>query len=174
MITPQTLLTKSRPGSSPLGLLLFFIIFLIILFMGDMAYIFLSEECMDKDPLDCVMDMFSSEEEEAPEGSVTASGVLSGEFKGETHSVTLTLSFPLKGGDVTGSFSGDCDGTIKGSYAGGNGGVISGNAKGSCMFVLPASGNFSGTVNQTAKTVPVNGKGSVPGFSKEGSMTLTY
>ena len=130
---------------------------------------------MDEGLIECALDLvLSDDEEEAePEGGVTANGVISGTYGGEERSVTVSISFPLKGGEVTGSFSGDCDGNIKGTFAGGNGGVISGNAKGSCAFVLPASSEFSGTVNQTSKTVPVSGHGSAAGFSGEGSLTLS-
>lgn len=127
------------------------------------------------DMLGCIVDIFlEPEPEEAPQGSVTATGVISGEFNGETKSVTVNMTFPLEGGAVAGTFSGECDGTIKGTYAGGNGGTISGTGKGSCGFVLPASGSFSGSVNTAGKTVPIHGSGSVPGFSGEGDLTLAY
>ncbi|OGG76843.1 hypothetical protein A3B35_01985 [Candidatus Kaiserbacteria bacterium RIFCSPLOWO2_01_FULL_54_24] len=163
-------------GMSPLGILFILVLILVLIFMFDMGFIFLSENCIDEGPILCALNMLLGEDEEsAPqEGAVTAAGVVSGEYGGEARSVTVTLTFPLEGGAVSGSFSGDCDGNIKGTYAGGNGGAISGTGKGSCAFVIPASGQFSGTVNQSTKSVPVSGSGSAAGFSGEGSLTLTY
>ena len=162
-------------GMSPFGLLflIFFIIFLMVMF--DVGYI-LFRACGDSgDIIDCALSIFLEPDEgEAPQGSVTATGAISGEYGGENRSVTVSMTFPLEGGAVTGNFSGDCDGRIKGTYAGGNGGAISGTGNGSCAYVFPASGSFSGTVNQSSKTVPVHGSGSVPGFSGEGDLTLTY
>jgi len=166
-------LSRQR-GMGMLGILLIFILILILIFCGDLAFIFISENCIDESIFTCLMGMLGEdEEEEAQEGSVTATGVISGEYGGENKSVTVTLTFPLEGGTVTGGFSGDCDGNIKGSYAGG-GGTISGTGKGSCAFVIPASGSFSGTVNTANKTVPIHGKGSALGIDGEGDLTLTY
>lgn len=162
-------------GMSPLGLLFILIIFIFLLFLFDQAFI-LNSQCNDSDSvMECALDILlgSDDEGQPQEGSVTATGVISGEYGGENRSVSVSMHIPLAGGEVTGSFSGDCDGTIKGTYAGG-GGSIRGSGKGSCAFVIPASGNFSGTVNESSKTVPVRGSGSAAGFSGEGSLTLTY
>jgi hypothetical protein len=165
---------RSQQGSA-FGIFFIFILILFLIFMGDMAFIMFSQ-CEGENPVECIIDQIfaEDEEEEVPEGSVTAAGSISGEFKGKTYSVTISLVIPLKGGEVTGSFEGDCDGSIKGSYAGGNGGVIEGKANGSCAFVFPASGNFSGSVNTASKTVPISGEGRTMGVSKQGSLTLSY
>lgn len=165
---------SSEKGMTPLGLLaLIIVIIIILLFIGE-AWM-LEESCVTGDIVECALDMFlPAKKEEPPKGAVTATGVIAGKYAGENRSVTVTMAFPLEGGAVSGSFSGDCDGSIKGSYAGGNGGAISGSGAGSCAFVIPASGTFSGTVNQTSKTVSVSGKGKAAGFSGEGSLTLTY
>lgn len=164
----------SERGSSALGILFILILIIILIFLLDMGFILMNACGENDDPIDCVIALLTEPEpEEAPQGSVTASGVISGEYGGEMRSVTVNMTFPLEGGAVAGNFSGDCDGTIKGTYAGG-GGTISGTGKGSCAFVMPASGSFSGSVNTSAKTVPVHGEGSVPGFSGEGDLTLTY
>jgi hypothetical protein len=176
MTEPLKFWQHSRPGMSPFGILIILILIIFLFFMMDMGFIYGSQACIGMDPFDCALEMLTSdEEEEKPaEGSVTATGEISKEVKGSTRSVSISISFPLEGGAVTGSFSGDCDGTIKGTYAGGNGGSISGTGKGSCAFIFPASGNFSGTVNQSNKTVPVHGQGSAAGISGEGSLTLSY
>ena len=160
-------------GMGMLGILFIIILIILLLIMGDLAFIFTSSECIDENIFSCLVGMIGEDDEEDQEGGVVATGVISGEYGGENRSVTVSLNIPLEGGAVTGNFSGDCDGNIKGTYAGG-GGVINGTAKGSCAFVMPASGKFSGTVNVSSKTVPLNGSGSVPGFSGEGSLTLTY
>lgn len=165
---------KQPRGMGLLGILFILIIFLILIFLGDLGFIFFSEECLGQEPMECIFGMFDEGDDAAPQGAVTATGVLSGEFNGEDHSVTVSMSFPLGGGDVTGSFSGDCDGSIKGTYAGGDGGAISGKGSGSCGFVVPASGSFSGTVNEGSKSVNINGSGSALGITKTGSMSLGY
>src|SRR3989344_4028284 len=147
-------LQNARRGSSPLGILFIFIFILILLFLFDMAFIFGSQNCIDEDVFSCALDMLTSdEEEEEQQGGVTATGVISGTYGKSERSVTVTLTFPLEGG---------------------NGGAISGKAKGSCAFIFPASADFSGTVSQRNKTVSVSGKGSAAGFSGEGSLTLKY
>ncbi len=164
---------KSRRGMSPLGLFFLVIIIIMILFLLDMAFI-LGSQCKDSDDaIDCALNVLLGEESEAPQGTVTATGVLSGEFKGENHSVTVSLHIPLEGGAVTGNFSGDCDGSIKGTYVR-ESSAISGSGNGSCAFIIPASGIFSGSVNREAKSVHVSGEGSAAGFSKSGSVVLTY
>lgn len=162
-------------GMSPLGILVLVILILMMLLIFNQGYI-LTSACGDSDDfIDCALTLLlePDEETEAPQGSVTATGVISGEYGGEPRSVTVSMTFPLEGGAVGGNFSGDCDGTIKGTYAGG-GGTISGTGKGSCAFVIPASGSFSGSVNTSSKTVPIHGNGSAAGFSGEGDLTLTY
>lgn len=171
----NTKLTRQR-GFSVFGLIFLIILFILIIMIVVGTYNVAAAKCVGDDIISCIFDKFFGEpkEEAKAEGAVTASGALSGKFKDKEGSVTVTLTFPLEGGTVTGTFSGDCDGNIKGSYAGGDGGAISGEAKGSCAFIIPASGEFSGTVNQTSKTVVVSGSGSAAGFSKQGSMTLSY
>ena len=106
-----------------------------------------------------------------PGETVTASG----EYRYGKYTVAVSLTFPLDGGSVNGSFSGSgCSGSIIGNYAGGSGGAISGKASGTCLLVLPASGTFTGTVNQSRKTVTTSGTGKVANFSGGGSMTLSY
>ena len=75
---------------------------------------------------------------------------------------------------MTGTFEGECDGKITGTYAGGDSGVIRGTGGGSCAFIMPALGSFSGTVNTTNKSVFISGTGSAAGISGNGSLTLKY
>lgn len=120
--------------------------------------------------LDCI---FDATDEGPEEGAVAATGVY--EFKG--NSVTITMNIPLAGGNVTGTVSGTCEGSVKGTYNGKQGGAISGKMSGVCapFFVnIPASADFSGTVNKTGKSVPITFNGTGGGFSHEGSMTLAY
>lgn len=156
-----------------MGCLLVVLIVLLLVVMGDMAYIYMSEECLDDDNIvECLEGLVGEEAE--PEGeTVTATGNISGEYGKSQRSVDISLTIPLKGGKVTGSFSGDCDGSITGDYAG-NGGAISGKAKGACAFIMPAWADWSGTVNTAGKTVPVNAKGGIPGFTGEKALTLKY
>lgn len=156
-------------GCGPLAA--FIIILLILLLLGSNEAIgYYYSHCQHADFFEC---MFSGLDEPEPEGAVVATGTY--EFKGNT--VNITANIPLDGGNVTGSVSGSCDGTIKATYSGQNNGVISGTMMGTCdpFFVkIPASADFSGTVNKTAKNVPFSFTGQGGGFSHEGSMSLTY
>lgn len=158
-----------KPGCGPLAA--FILIVLILLLVGSneaVGYYF--SHCDQDDAFDCLMD---SLEEEPEEGSVAATGVY--EWKG--YEVTITANIPLAGGAVTGVVSGTCEGKVNGTYNGQPGGAISGKMTGACapFFVnIPASADFSGTVNKSAKTVPFGFTGRGGGLTHEGSMTLTY
>jgi len=100
-----------------------------------------------------------------------------GTFSKGDYNVNITLNFPLEGGVVSGDFSGDCSGKITGSYDSKDSGVITGKAFGSCnpfLIPIPASANFSGTVNQQQKNIFITGTGSAVGVSGSGSLTLTF
>ena len=148
----------------------------VILFAGaNEAVGFYYTECDEDDGnfFSCLMGEMADEEEEEPEeGTVTATGVY--EYKG--NAITATMNIPLKGGTVTGTVSGTCEGNFKGTYVDASG-VISANMAGVCapFFVnIPASANFTGSVNKVGKTVPVSFNGRGGGITHEGSMTLVY
>jgi hypothetical protein len=78
---------------------------------------------------------------------------------------------------VTGSVSGTCEGRVKGTFNGQPNGAISGTLSGVCspFFInIPASAEFSGTVNKTGKTVPIEFTGKGGGITHEGAMSMTY
>ena len=158
---------KYNQGFGMVGLLIYLFLFIAIFLGIDVAIIYFSEKCFDRPMLECILEADQLEE---PKNAVEAKG----SFNYDKYDVALTLTIPLDGGKVTGSFDGSCDGTIQGNYDGEEGGVITGKAKGSCGLVIPASGSFSGTVSKTSKSVPISGTGSVAGVSGEGSLTLTY
>src|SRR3989344_3928159 len=161
----------AKLGCGPLAA--FLLIVLILLTLGSneaVGYYF--SHCQHVEIFDCLMGALD-DEEEPEEGSVVATGVYA--YKG--YAVNVTANIPLKGGNVTGSVSGACEGTVKATYNGQNNGVISGTMMGTCdpFFVkVPASANFTGTVNKTGKTVPFQFTGKGAGISHEGSMTLRY
>lgn len=147
------------------------LVFLALGFGANAGIGFYLEECPDEDIIECIMSL--GEEEPEPEGAVAAVGTYS--FK--DYSVIMTANIPLEGGDVTGSLTGACDGRVKGSFDGKNNGVISGKITGTCdpFFVkIPASADFSGTVNKDSKSVPISFEGRAPGMTHEGSMSLSY
>lgn len=150
------------------------LIFLMVFFGANEGVGFYYTSCDEDDGnfISCLLGEMMSEEEggEPEEGTVTAVGAY--EYKG--YAVTITLNVPLHGGAVNGTVSGTCEGPIKGNYAGG---AITGNMSGVCapFFVnIPASAEFTGSVNKSAKTVPVSFSGRGGGLSHEGSTTLTY
>lgn len=158
---------KSGSGFAGIWFLLYILLFLIIIFSGDVAFIYLSQRCFDTPIWECLTEDSEDVEEK---NTVEAKG----SFSYKNYGINLYLTIPLEGGAVTGRFEGDCSGSIKANYDGKEGGVISGDGRGSCALVLPASGSFSGTVNQQTKTVPISGSGNAAGISGEGSLTLSF
>ena len=150
-----------------IGFLLYLFLFIAIFLGIDVAYIYFSQRCFDTPVFECLGDLTKDEE---IKNTIEAKG----SFNYDKYNVTLTLTIPLDGGKVTGSFDGSCNGSIQGNYDGEEGGVISGEAKGSCALVIPASGKFSGTVSQSSKSVPISGTGTFAGISGDGSLTLSY
>ena len=167
---------KTQKGQSGLLILLLILVILIGGLIGaDYGYVYYLEECGDEPVKECFLDKDDKEKEAGEEEleMVTATGGLSE----NGYSASIALTFPLEGGNVTGSVSGDCSGKVEGTYSGGDGGSISGKIFGSCspfFLPIPAKGTFSGTVNQESKTVPITGSGSAAGFSGSRSITLTY
>jgi hypothetical protein len=174
MLFATTAKGVAQKGMSVLMIFLIVLIFICLIFGIDLGYIFYTKECMDESLEKCAQSLFTDEEETPAEGTVAAVGTVSGEYGGEERSVTFTFNIPLEGGSFSGSFDGDCEGKISGEFAGGNGGGISGKGNGSCAFVMPASGEFRGTVNTLDKEVIISGSGKAAAFSGEGSLTLTY
>lgn len=149
----------------------FIIIALILITIGGNEGLgYYLEHCGDQDLIDCFLN--NAEEPEA-EGAVTATGV----YNFKDYSVTITANIPLEGGAVTGSVAGSCQGKVKATFNGENNGAISGTMTGTCdpFFVnIPASAQFSGTVNKDSQTVPFAFTGQGAGFTHQGSMSLTY
>ncbi len=168
---------NSQSGLAVITLILLLFIILGLIFGFNFVYIYYLEECGDLPIKTCLTgsetemdERLESEDEEIP---VIAIGGVS--YKG--YSANILMNFPLSGGSVSGSVNGDCTGTVKGSYAGGEKGLVSGKIFGSCspFFVpIPAKAEFSGTVNQKTKTIPIIVSGSAAGFSASESVTLTY
>ncbi len=148
----------------------FMLVLLALLMVGsNEALGYYYSHCKGEDILDC---LFRGLEEPEPKG-VVATGVYS--FKG--YDVTVTMNIPLEGGGVTGTVSGACDGSLQGTFSGQENGAISGTMAGACspFFVnIPASAEYSGSVNKGGKTVPISFSGRGGGLSKNGSLTLTY
>jgi hypothetical protein len=151
----------------------FILVLLILLMVGSneaVGYYF--THCDEHDIMDCLMGKLD-DEEEPEEDSVTATGTYS--YKG--YDVVVAANIPLGGGNVTGTVSGTCEGKVKGTYNGQNGGVISGAMTGVCapFFVnVPASAEYSGSVNKTGKVVPVGFTGRGAGITHHGQMTLSW
>ena len=162
----------SKLGCGPLAA--FMLILLILLMLGsNQAIGYYFSHCQDDDLLHCLFAGLDDEDTEPEEGTVVATGVY--EFKGNT--VTITANIPLRGGEVTGTVSGTCDGIVKGTFSGKDHGVISGTMNGVCapFFInIPSSAEFNGTVNKTAKTVPFSFNGRGGGLTKQDSMSLAY
>jgi hypothetical protein len=167
---------SSQSGMSLIIVLVYILLFLGLLLGIDYGYIYFSELCGDTPIGTCFTEspkksqnQFSNQKETP----VTATG----SFTYKTYSVTVSMTFPMEGGFVSGTVDGDCKGKVSGTYKGGSFGPISGTIYGSCspFFVpIPAKATFEGAVNQENNTVPINGTGGAAGFSGSGSITLTY
>ena len=161
---------KKGLGCAPILVFVVVLITLLVFGANEGAGMYFTHCEAEEDFLDCMMGAFE-DEPEPEEGSVTATG----DYTHKGYTVTVTMHIPLDGGNVTGSVSGACDGIVKGTYSA-NGG-ISGSLSGTCdpFFVkLPASAEFSGTVNKTGKAVPINFTGRCAGYSRQDGMTLVY
>lgn len=162
----------AKSGKMGCGTLIVIIVVLVVLGgMGiNQALGYYYKHCSDQDVFECLMNKVKEPE---PEGAVTATGTYS--FK--DYSVVVIAHIPLKGGGVTGAITGTCEGALKGTFSGENNGAFSGKITGACspFFVnIPASANFSGTVNKDSKTAPIGFTGRGAGLTHEGSMSLSY
>lgn len=150
---------------------LFIVILVVLVFGGNEMFGFYLSHCDEDDEIiDCLL---AVDDETETEGTVTATGV----YTYKDYSVNMTAHIPLEGGAVTGVASGTCEGMVKGTFDGQNNGVISGSMNGACspFFInIPASAEFSGTVNKDTKTIPFEFTGQGGGLTHKGSMTLTY
>lgn len=78
-------------------MILLIILIFFLLLGGDQIYIkSLEEGCKNKSFVECMIDMWTEEEETAKE-TVTATGALSGIYGGKARSVTISLNIPLGG-----------------------------------------------------------------------------
>lgn len=164
----------SAKGAVGCGTLIAFLIVGLILLAigGNAVFGYYLDHCDDEEVFECLMGALE-EEEAPPEGTVTAVGP----YNYKDYSVSVTMNIPLEGGGVNGSMSGTCSGQVKGSFDGKKNGVISGRITGSCSpFIvnIPASADFSGTVNKDGKVVPINFTGRGAGLTHKDSMSLSY
>lgn len=169
-------MTGETAGKSGMGCGLLTAIIMLVIIVGALVsneiFGYYLENCDEEEIFECLLSALEEEEEAEPEG-VTATGV----YSYKDYSVTVTMNIPLEGGSVTGSMSGTCAGPVKGNFSGQNNGVISGTITGGCSpFVvnIPASADFSGTVNKESEVVPINFTGRGGGFTKQDSMSLSY
>lgn len=160
------------------GMMFLFLMLVLLALLGiDYGYIFYSKNCSDISVGQCVKEQINPPFKEITPTPVKTPITATGSFSVKKYNVQISATFPPDGGAVYGTFSGTCEGNITGTYAGGEGGTISGKAVGSCtplLIALPASAEFSGTVNQVQKSIPITGTGSTAGISGTGSLTLTY
>lgn len=157
-------------GKMGCGFLILLAIFVLIFGGNEVLGEYLENCSIEENVFECLSQM--TEEEPKPEGTVTATGT----YTYNDYSVDVTANIPLEGGAVTGSISGTCSGKVKGNYNNQTG-VISGAMSGACSpFIVnvPASAEYAGTVNKSAKTVPISFTGKGAGITHEGSMSLSY
>lgn len=152
---------------------LLFILFFLLggIIVADLGYISYTTRCGDTPLGECLK--ATPTPTPNPETTVTAVG----SFSAKGYGVSITMNVPLSGGAVSGTFTGDCQGTIRGTFDGNNNGVVSGSAHGSCnpfVIPIPVSATFTGKVDQDTKTIPISGEGVAAGVSGSGSLVLTF
>jgi hypothetical protein len=167
-----------QSGIAAIMVLLFIFIFLGLLVGIDYGYVYYLNHCGDTPINTCFTDSPKKPKEQSPKPNGEKTPITAiGNFSYKNYTVTISMTFPLEGGAVSGDVKGDCSGTVRGAYKGGDNGIISGNIFGSCTVFLvpiPAKASFSGKVNQQQKTIPIEGNGGAAGFSGSGSIILTY
>src|SRR3989344_5454220 len=92
---------KYNRGFGMVGFLIYLFLFIAIFLGIDVVIIYFSEKCFDQPVLECILE---SEQLEEPKNAVEAKG----SFNYDKYDITLTLTIPLSGGKVTGSFDGSC------------------------------------------------------------------
>lgn len=101
----------------------------------------------------------------------------SGELVIESHTINYSVSFPAKGGTISGEGSGICNGTGTGTFEGDNSTVVSGTLTGNCDYYgtsLSAAGNFSGDIYVKDGRAEGTWEGSANGHSKSGAWSFTF
>lgn len=92
----------------------------------------------------------------------------------QSYSVSYNFQIPKNGGQITGAFSGTCNGPVDGNYNPSNTPEISGNLTGKCnlgIFNLDIKGLYTGTLNEESKTLTVNYQITSP-LQKSGTETI--
>lgn len=109
--------------------------------------------------------------EKAEDRIITAKSELSSGGK----TITLTLTYPSGGGEISGSIAGDCSGTVSGSYSGQPDSTLSGNADALCnqsFIKIPVKiaydGKLLGDQTQAELTYTIFALG----LTQEGKTTL--
>lgn len=93
------------------------------------------------------------------------------------YTVTISLTVPQSGGNVTGSVSGDCSGTITGLYDGNNNGKLTAYSNSSCslLFVhIPGTAAFTGIFNKESKSATGQATIKVGSFQKTEPVTVNF
>lgn len=101
----------------------------------------------------------------------------SGEYSYSNYTVRYEISVPEKGGPITGSVSGVCEGPITGNFTGGEGGNIEGQAEATCkvaIFSYNLKVNYTGKLYLKEGKVDVNWTGNIPYTQSSGSLTLNF
>lgn len=100
-----------------------------------------------------------------------------GEYSYSGYTLKYVLNIPKNGGEISGAFSGVCEGPINGSFAGGGGGNVSGDAEANCkvaIFSYKLKANYTGKLYLNEGKVDINWTGEIPYTANSGSLTINF
>lgn len=101
----------------------------------------------------------------------------SGKYTFLKHTTNINLTFPEKGGKVTGSLTGACEGEITGNFTGENKGRIQGQATGKCtvLFITQeAKAQLDGDVYLDERKIIMQFDGKGGEYTHNGNFELQF
>lgn len=115
----------------------------------------------------------------SPTSQVNQSDIVtrSGEYSYSGHTLKYLLNVPKNGGEITGSFSGVCEGPITGRFDGSEGGTIEGGTEVNChiaIFSYALKANYFGKLYLKAGRAEINWSGKIPYTKESGSFTINF
>ena len=123
--------------------------------------------------------LFLPQKANEPEATMSATPTIvvemlsaSGSYSNEGQTVNVAMEFPKYGGDVQGSFSGDCEGSLIGMYKNNS---LEGSGSGVCkmpFFTFDATITYTGSVDVENQKVKLDFKGKAEKYTHEGNVQL--
>lgn len=100
-----------------------------------------------------------------------------GEYSYKGYALKYSINVPQKGGTISGSFSGVCEGPITGTFDGKEGGKVEGEAKAICkvaILTFDLKAKYDGALYLKTGKVDINWEGEIPYTQNKGSFTVNF